>query len=205
MGLVTDHPAGTGANPGEKAPEDADAKALVRARLRARRRAEVPRRNRTEDAESLALDGLRVAHEAGLERGSWVAAYESTRLEPPTEGLIAALVARGIRVMVPITLPDWDLDWREVGTPEPLGSTAIDRARVVFVPAHAVDRWGNRVGQGKGCYDRVLPRTSARVVAVVHHWEVLDQPLPHDAHDQPVDAVMAAGLGVQRLDASAAG
>ncbi|WP_195908175.1 5-formyltetrahydrofolate cyclo-ligase [Nostocoides sp. HKS02] len=186
-------------------PAGSDAKALVRARLRSRRRAEVAGRDRAEDAESLALDGLRVAHEAGLARGSWVAAYESTPLEPPTEALIAALVARGIRVMVPITLPDWDLDWREVGIPDPLGSAAIGRAQVVFVPAHAVDGWGNRVGQGKGCYDRVLPRTSALVVAVVHPWEVLDEPLPHDAHDRPVDAVMAAGLGVRHLGAPAAG
>lgn len=192
MGLVTEHPA------------DADEKALVRARLRSRRRTEVPDRNRAEDAESLALDGLRIAHEAGLRRGDWVAAYESTPLEPPTHGLVAALVARGIRVMVPITLPDWDLDWREAGTQDPLGPDALGRARVVFVPAHAVDAWGNRVGQGKGCYDRALPRTSALLVAVVHPWEVLDGPLPHDPHDQPVDAVVAAGLGVRHVARPAA-
>lgn len=113
--------------------------------------------------------------------------------------MIAALSARGIRVMVPVTLEDWDLDWREVGTDETLGTEAIGRAKVVFLPAHAVDRSGTRIGQGKGCYDRVIPRTSARLVAVVHPWEVLDEELPSEPHDRHVHAVVAAEVGVLEL------
>jgi 5-formyltetrahydrofolate cyclo-ligase len=187
MGVVTDH------------PQPTEAKAAVRARLRSKRRSDVPHRDRAEDGRALALDGLRVAREAGLRRGSWVAAYESTPTEPPTEALVAALAARGIRVMLPVTLADWDLDWREVGSDVQLGPQAIEQAEVVFVPAHAVDPAGNRIGQGKGCYDRALARATGLVVAVVHPWEVLDEPLPHDAHDRPVDAVMAAGVGVRHL------
>jgi 5-formyltetrahydrofolate cyclo-ligase len=63
-----------------------------------------------------------------------------------------------------------------------------------------VDRSGTRIGQGKGCYDRVVPRTGARLVAVVHPWEVLDEELPSESHDRPVHAVMAAGLGVVELE-----
>lgn len=177
-------------------------KAVVRARLRARRRAEVAGRDRASDALALAIDALQVAHDAGVRRGSWVAAYESMPSEPPTEALLEALVARGIRVMVPVTLAEWDLDWREVGTDVDLGRDAIDRAEVVFVPAHAVDTDGHRIGQGKGCYDRALPRTRALVVAVVHPWELVDEPLPHEPHDQPVDAVIAAGRGVCRVRAT---
>lgn len=175
-------------------------KAAVRQRLRELRRERVPGRDRARDAAELELIALEVAYAAGLGPGDWVAAYESTPLEPPTEAVVAALVARGIRVMVPVTLEDWDLDWREVTTagssPDLLGREAIGRAAVVLVPAHAVDRAGTRIGQGKGCYDRVLPRTSARVVAVVHPWELLDEELPHEPHDRPMDAVVAAGLGV---------
>jgi 5-formyltetrahydrofolate cyclo-ligase len=182
-------------------------KTAVRQHLRALRRERVPGRDRERDAAELALAALEVGYAAGLAPGDWVAAYESTPLEPPTEATIDALVARGIRVMVPVTLADWDLDWREVTADgeeggELLGLAAVARARVVFVPAHGVDRSGTRIGQGKGCYDRALPRTDATVVAVVHPWEVLDDDLPHEEHDQPVHAAIAAGLGVLDLSRS---
>ena len=181
-------------------------KTAVRERLRALRRERVPGRDRARDAEELALSALEVVYAAGLGRDDWVAAYEATSLEPPTQAMVTALSARGIRVMVPVTLADWDLDWREVGTQDAagtdgmatdtLGREAIERAKVVFLPAHAVDRAGTRIGQGKGCYDRVIPRTNARLVAVVHPWEVLDEELPSEPHDRRVHAVMAAEVGV---------
>ena len=70
---------------------------------------------------------------------------------------------------------------------------------MVFVPAHGVDSRGTRIGQGKGCYDRSLLRTTAMLVAVVHPWEVLALDLPREPHDRPVDAVMAAGIGLRHL------
>jgi 5-formyltetrahydrofolate cyclo-ligase len=179
-------------------------KATARRQLRELRRERVPGRDRARDAAELSLAALEVAYAARLGPGDWVAAYESTPLEPPTDAMVAALAARGIRVMVPITLADWDLDWREVGpasgdSGEPLGKEAVAQAAVVFLPAHGVDRTGTRIGQGKGCYDRVVPRTRARLVAVVHPWELLDDALPSEPHDRPVHTVIAAGLGVVDL------
>ena len=174
-------------------------KTAVRQRLRALRRERVPGRDRARDAAELSLAALEIGYAAGLGPGDWVAAYEATPLEPPTEAMVEALAARGIRVMVPVTLEDWDLDWREAGTQERLGKDAVARASVVFLPSHAVDRAGTRIGQGKGCYDRVVPRTAARLVAVVHPWELLDDELPSEPHDRPVHAVIAAGMGVIEL------
>ena len=180
-------------------------KTAVRQRLRTLRRERVPGRDRARDATELELAALEVGYAAGLAPGDWVAAYEATPLEPPTEALVAAFVARGIRVMVPVTLEDWDLDWREVTSVgddagELLGLDAIARACVVFVPAHGVDRAGTRIGRGQGCYDRALPRTDAVVVAVVHPWEVLDEELPREEHDRPVQAAITADLGVVELE-----
>ncbi|GAB3443128.1 5-formyltetrahydrofolate cyclo-ligase [Phycicoccus ginsengisoli] len=166
-----------------------------RRRLAALRRERVPGRDRAKDAESLELAALEVAYAEGLGRGDWVAAYESMPSEPPTESLVAALAARGIRVMVPVTLPDWDLDWHEAGDVQLLGRDAIATARVVFVPAQAVDRHGTRLGRGKGCYDRALARTTARTVAVVHPWEVLDEALPAEPHDHRIEAAITAEQG----------
>jgi 5-formyltetrahydrofolate cyclo-ligase len=176
-------------------------KDAVRRRLRELRRERVPARDRASDAEAIAIDGLAAAHAAGVGRGDWVAAYESTPTEPPTEALVDALSARGIRVMVPITLPSWELDWREAGTTKALGREAIAEARVVFLPALGVDGAGTRMGKGKGCYDRTVRHTDALLVAVVHPWEVLEEPLPREEHDRLVDAVIAAGLGLRRLGA----
>jgi 5-formyltetrahydrofolate cyclo-ligase len=181
----------------------AEAKRTVRAGLRQQRRELVPARDRDADASWLAQAGLAAAHDAGAGPGDWVAAYEAMPTEPPTGALIDALSAHGIRVMVPVTLPDLDLDWRDVGTDEALGREAIGWAKVVFVPAHAVDLRGIRVGQGGGCYDRVIPRTNARLIALVHPFEVvLDGELPRDAHDQPVHAVLAAGEPLRELGRS---
>jgi 5-formyltetrahydrofolate cyclo-ligase len=182
--------------------EVAPTKDAVRAELTALRRTRVPSRDRARDEEDLTVSALAAVHEAGLARGSWVAAYEALASEPPTDGLVRALTGRGLRVMVPVTQADWDLDWREVGADELLGPEAVARAGVVFVPALAVDTAGTRLGRGKGCYDRALERTRGLRVAVVHPWEVREvreAPLPREPHDAPVDAVIAAELGLRRL------
>jgi 5-formyltetrahydrofolate cyclo-ligase len=199
---MAEHPYAAQSPAPATAPDAGATKDAVRARLRQQRREHVPGRDRAADAEEIELAALHAAHEEGVVAGDWVAAYESMPSEPPTDGLIGAMAARGIRVMVPITQPDWTLDWKEAGTDTSLGADAIRGARLLFVPAQAVDSSGMRIGRGKGCYDRTLPHVSARVVALVHPWEVLDEPLPSDAHDRPVDAVIAAGIGLRAFSRS---
>lgn len=134
-----------------------------------------------------------------------VAAYQALPTEPPTDALIASALAAGLQVIVPELLPDNDLDWRPVGADGVLGARlgrdAIAAAGVVIVPALAVDRSGTRLGQGGGSYDRALVRRSptALVVAVVGDAELVDGPLPADAHDVAVHAVITPGGGFQPL------
>ena len=76
------------------------------------------------------------------------------------------------------------------GLMEPTGACVeITDIELVVVPALAADRTGNRLGKGKGFYDRVLPRFKAVKVAVVFEEELLDE-LPTQAHDMPVDYVV---------------
>lgn len=183
-----------------------EGKRALRARLRAQRRELVSGRDREADAAWIARVGVEAVEGAGVAPGGWVSVYESLPAEPPTHALVAELRARGIRVMVPITLPDRDLDWCEAGRPDlPLGREAIAEAAVVFLPAHGVDRHGTRVGQGGGSYDRAMPRArrGARLVAVVHPWELLDEDLPSEEHDQPVGFALAAGIPLRALGARA--
>ncbi len=131
------------------------------------------------------LTGLR------LPPSSVVAGYEPLRSEPGSVELLAALAAAGHRMLVPITRPDRDLDWRELTDPAPLGLTAISEATLVLLPAFAVDRAGNRLGRGGGSYDRALARLgpATRTAALLFTGELLDQ-VPVDAWDRPVHGVV---------------
>ncbi len=170
-----------------------------RRELRAARRERVGSRDPVADAEGLARAVLDLVDEEGLGPGAVVLSYASVPGEPPTGRMNAALAERGVRVLLPITEPDLDLDWHEAADPlsTPLGRDAPSAADLVLAPGLSVDRTGTRMGQGGGCYDRALPRRRAgvRVVAVLHPGELLgpdERPLPRDPHDQPVDGVVTA-------------
>jgi 5-formyltetrahydrofolate cyclo-ligase len=132
-----------------------------------------------------------------------VAAYLSMPTEPSTRELIARLRATDVDVIVPVVEGE-RLDWvaydehagappGKFGIPTPsgqsLGVDAVTRADVVFVPALAADRRGNRLGRGRGIYDRALREVTAPVVAVVYDEELLDD-VPVERHDRPVSAVL---------------
>jgi 5-formyltetrahydrofolate cyclo-ligase len=115
------------------------------------------------------------------------------------------LHSRHARVIVPETLPDFDLEWRELradGTEGPrLGLAGISAARLILTPALSVDHAGTRLGQGGGCYDRALERRrhDAVVVAIVNDEEYTIGPLPSDTHDVPVHGVITPGDGFREI------
>lgn len=175
------------------------AKVERRRALRAARRERVTGRDPVADADALGAAVLGLVEEEGLGPGAVVLSYASVPGEPPTGRMNAALAERGIRVLLPITEPDLDLDWHDADDPlsTPLGRDAPSAADLVLAPGLCVDRTGTRMGQGGGCYDRVLPRRrdGVRVVVVLHPGELLgpdDDPLPREDHDQPVDGVVTA-------------
>ena len=88
--------------------------------------------------------------------------------------------------LLPLLLPDRDLDWTAHG--QPLGVDAVATADVVLVPALAVDRRGVRLGRGGGSYDRALLRAGGLVVALLHEGELRDE-VPSEDHDVRVHAV----------------
>lgn len=171
-------------------------KASRRAGLLAARREIVAGRDRAADDRALATHVLALVRDLALGDGATVAAYEAMRTEPPTAATIDALVAHGIRVVVPITLPDNDLDWCDAKDDRrmPLGPDVVSAAALVLAPGLAADTTGTRLGRGGGSYDRALTRRGAgsRVLVVLHPGEVSTQALPRDEHDLPVDGVLTA-------------
>ncbi|WP_203643550.1 5-formyltetrahydrofolate cyclo-ligase [Streptomyces sp. SID14478] len=142
-----------------------------------------------------------------------VAAYVSVGSEPGTGALLEALRARGTRVLLPVLLPDNDLDWGtyegaaslarvqhpgKMALLEPggarLGRDAVLAADVVLLPGLAVDARGTRLGRGGGSYDRVLARLEAAgahpaLVVLLYDTEVVAH-VPGEAHDKAVHAVV---------------
>ncbi len=146
-----------------------------------------------------------------------VAAYYSVGTEPDTHGLVFALWKRGSYVVLPVLLPDGDLDWASYEGPESLapgprgllqpveparGTGTVARADVVLVPALAVDVRGHRLGRGGGSYDRALARVGPQVptIALLYDSELLPS-VPAEEHDQAVRAVARPEHGITWLPA----
>ena len=141
-----------------------------------------------------------------------VAAYYSVGAEPGTRSLLFALWKRGSYVILPVLLPDGDLDWASYEGPDSLapgprgvleptepvrGPEAVARAHAVLVPALAVGNGGMRLGRGGGSYDRALARVGGRVptIALLYDEELLPA-VPTEPHDRPVRAVARPAHGI---------
>lgn len=74
---------------------------------------------------------------------------------------------------------------------EPDGTDTADISDIelIIVPGVAYDRRGNRIGRGKGFYDRLLHDTRATTIGVAYECQMADDIEP-DAHDVPVTMVI---------------
>ena len=185
----------------------------MRQRLLAARRS-VSDEARADEARSLA-DHVN----AVLDSGGTVCAYVPVGAEPGSIEMLDVLLQRANRVLLPVARTTADnspvaLEWGEYrpgqlvaarfGLLEPAGpwlpATALAEASVVLVPALAVDRFGVRLGRGRGFYDRTLVSRNphARLVAVIRDEELLDE-LPHEPHDVPMTHALTPGRGLVEL------
>lgn len=75
---------------------------------------------------------------------------------------------------------------------EPAGNDLVDPTTIdmIIVPAVALDRNRNRLGRGKGFYDRLLRDLRATTIGVGYDFQLLDEPLPVEPHDVSLDFVI---------------
>lgn len=75
---------------------------------------------------------------------------------------------------------------------EPTGNDTADISQIelIVVPGVAYDRRGNRVGRGKGYYDRLLASSRATKVGVGYDFQLIDEDIPCEPHDVKVDVVI---------------
>ncbi len=74
---------------------------------------------------------------------------------------------------------------------EPQGDDVTDASSIelIIVPGVAFDQSGNRVGRGKGYYDRLLADTKALRVGIAYDFQMVDE-IETDTFDIPVDIVI---------------
>ena len=170
-----------------------------------------PLLERSEAARELAL---RLTAAPEVRRAATVAAYVAVGSEPGTAPLLHALVAAGKRVVLPVLLPDGDLDWAAYagdqdlvpalfGLLEPAGSRlgvdAVATADAVLLPGLAVSGRGERLGRGGGSYDRALGRVPVGTFTCVLLYDgEVGIDVPVEPHDRPVTAA-ASPAGIVRF------
>lgn len=177
-------------------------KRALRAELRERRQLlSEPQRDDAASGIAEQLDALVAAHNAQS-----VSCFLSTTTEPDTRVFLRGAIARGIRVLLPITRADGLLDWAVADdvddvaeglfgllepTTEVLGPIAVNDVDLMIIPAAAIDSSGTRLGWGRGYFDKTIGSMEKcpPVYAVIYDSEVLDS-LPRELHDQPVDGVI---------------
>lgn len=83
--------------------------------------------------------------------------------------------------------------WRNglFSVPEPKEKTVFDKTKIdlVIVPGVAFDKRGNRMGYGKGYYDRFLNGLDICKVGVCHSFQLMDT-IPSEDHDIKMDIIV---------------
>lgn len=78
--------------------------------------------------------------------------------------------------------------WEPTGVP----FTAYETISFVLVPGMAFDLYGNRLGRGKGFYDRLLPKLiNAYKLGICFSFQYLDFEIPHDNFDCQMNEVLS--------------
>ena len=75
---------------------------------------------------------------------------------------------------------------------EPVGD-AVDATclELIIVPAVALDGKRNRLGRGKGFYDRLLSTTACPTIGVACDFQLVDE-VPVEPHDRPLDCIVTS-------------
>ncbi len=123
--------------------------------------------------------------------------------ETDTSVIVKAAFRDGKTVVFPVTdeksgeitpfyaLPDTKFLKGAFSVSEPLGTQMADMSKtdVILVPGIAFDKAGNRVGFGKGCYDRLLKDSSADLIGFCFEFQVYEH-IPSESHDIKMNALV---------------
>lgn len=144
-----------------------------------------------------------VESDVSFKSAETVLVYYSIAGEPDTHTVLDRWLSMGKRVVLPVVVDD-SLILKEY-CPEKMtkgafnimepsaDSETVSPSDIDFavIPGVAFDRRGNRLGHGKGYYDRLLPELSCKKCGVAFEEAVIDE-VPCDEWDFPMDLVIRA-------------
>ena len=119
-----------------------------------------------------------------------VAAYEEFDNEPSLAGFREWCSLNGVEVLLPEIVNETGLAWAAHGI-----AGELHDAELIVMPALAAGLDGNRLGRGKGYYDRAVANVVAPRVVVVHDSELFET-VPAEEFDQKVSMVVTCSEAV---------
>lgn len=146
------------------------------------------------------------ADPAVCDRRFTIMSYMSYRNEFPTHRLNQWIIDQGFRLVLPFTDSDFNiipcivenmealrLSSMGIAEPDPKGSVhaCLNDIDLMIMPGLAFDLSGNRIGFGKGCYDRLLSSapSSIDLIALAYDFQVFDS-IPAEVNDIPCSSVV---------------
>lgn len=129
--------------------------------------------------------------------------YHSLPDEVETHLLIRTLAAEGKKVLLP-TIAGTELELHEYideqafctsesfGIQESKGPlfTSYSRIDLAIIPGLAFTKQGERLGRGKGFYDRLLPKLHCPLIGLAFPFQLIDS-IPCEPHDIRMDEIIS--------------
>jgi 5-formyltetrahydrofolate cyclo-ligase len=145
---------------------------------------------------------LKLKMNARFQTAKTICLYNSLPDEVDTHALIEELKSQK-RIVLP-SIQDGEIVLHEYATSDKLAEgdygilesqgcvfTDFDSIDLVIVPGVAFDTQGNRLGRGKGYYDRFLPKVPAHKIGLCFAFQYFEN-IVHDIHDVKMDEVVYA-------------
>jgi len=127
----------------------------------------------------------------------------SERNEVDTFSIMDFALLNEKRVIVPVMMEAGKLKHCEIdstnslkknswGVPEPVEQNPLEEINpdIIFVPMVAGDLQKNRLGYGKGYYDRFLASAKSIKAGLLYEKQLSDETIPVDSYDVPLDILI---------------
>lgn len=135
-------------------------------------------------------------------RARRVLCYHALPDEVQTNGLLREIQRSGRALYLPVTRPDGSMDAvhitdssqirvNRLGIPEPTEGEVLppDQLDLVLAPGIAFDPAGNRLGFGKGYFDRFLQFCRCPVIGLAYGLQMVES-IEAKPHDIPMDKII---------------
>lgn len=146
---------------------------------------------------------MRLLSHPRIKAAKTIMLYYSLPDEVDTHTLVDSLLVSGKQILLPRVTGEGTMELRRYTGPtdlalgaynimEPTGELFDDYAAIdlAVIPGVAFDREGNRMGRGKGYYDRLLPKLrSTYKIGICLPFQLVEQ-IPTDEHDVKMDEVI---------------